>query len=186
MSPVYPLPGQRMPVTVLSAVDLVLRAALSADLLLDAPDAVILRYDTAGDGDGGLEVLVMGSSGVIAHELVELDHECISCAMREDALPRIEELAGSGICSGVVLALPIAADPQAVAGSLDPELRGARVASTAALVDTDHALQDLLGDDTLAERGLCWTSGDERSVGVALAQQIGLFRVECGCAGGAG
>ena len=49
-------------------------------------------------------------------------------------------------------------------------------------LDRDHPLQRAC-DDTLAERGLCWTSGDERSVGVALAQQIGLFRVECGVVG---
>lgn len=174
MSPIHPLPAQRMPLTVLSAVDAVLRDALSCDLLLDAPDAAVIRYDTVldADGDSRLEVLVMTAEGVTAHEVVELEHECISCAMRIDALPRIERLAETGDCAGVVLALPIAADPQAVAGSLAPELRRARIASTVALVDADAALHDLLGDDTLAERGLCWTSGDERSVGEALAAQI--------------
>lgn len=175
MPPIHPLPAQRMPVTVLSAIDVVLRDSLCADLLLDAPDAVLLRYDTITDAHGesaGLDVLLMDATGVREREAVAIDHECISCAMRLDALPRIEALAVSGRCDGVVLALPIAADPQAVAGTLHPELRRARIASTAALVDTDRGIEDLVGDDTLAERGLCWAPGDERSVGEALAAQI--------------
>jgi len=160
-----------LPLAVVCAIDPVLRDALITDLLLDAADLVAVRYDTDLDR-GGLRRLVLDRDGVLEDVPVELAHECISCAMREDALPVIEALAADPRWPGALMVLPVAADPQAVCGTLGPQLRGAHITSTTAIVDTDAARADLLGDDTLAERGLRWTDGDERSVGEALAAQL--------------
>lgn len=182
-----------VPIALLCALDAVLRDALTTDLLLDDPELVALRYDTiggpggpegAGEPDGaegeggGLRRLVLTADGVLEDEAVVLEHECISCAMRLDALPVIERLLQAGHRHGIVLVLPVAADPRAVAGALGAELsasvgpRRAHVASVTALVDADRAREDLLDDDLLAERGLCWAPGDRRAVGEALAAQI--------------
>lgn len=184
MPPIHPLRPPRdaaasLPIAVVCAVDTVLRDALTTDLLLDDPDLVALRYDTVTEdpaegqtGETTLRRLVLDAEGVRQDEPVDLDHECISCAMRLDALPVIERIQAFGRWRSLVLVLPVAADPQAVAGALGAELRGAHLSTVTALVDADRAREDLLGDDTLAERGLCWAAGDARSVGEALAAQI--------------
>lgn len=160
-----------MPLAVLCALDPVLRDTVAADLLLDEPGAVLLRYDTDA-AHGTMHRLVMDVTGVIEHREVELEHACISCAMREDAVPMLEALAADGRWAAIALVLPVSADPWVVARALSAQPMHTRIASVATVVDSGRMVEDLLGDDTLAERGLQWAVDDERAVGEALAAQI--------------
>lgn len=168
-----PLPGARhsRPVAVVTALDEVLRDALVASLLLDGEGLLALRYEVAEDSSA-LRRLVVAADGVHEDELVDLAHPCVSCAMREDAVPTLARLAGLPGTAGILLAPPLSADPSIVAGTLRPHEDAWHLASAVALAAAGTAAEDLLGDATLAERGLRWADGDARSVGEALAAQL--------------
>ncbi|WP_232820145.1 GTP-binding protein [Brachybacterium sp. YJGR34] len=164
--------GRRsMPVVVLTAVDPVLGNALTTSLLLDAEEAVALRYELVPESTV-LRRLVVAAGGVIEDERVDLDHPCVSCAMREDATAVLARLARTPGIGAALLAPPGSADPAVVVGALRPHQDLWHLAGATVVVDADAAVEDLLGDDTLAERGLRWGAGDGRSVGEALAAQI--------------
>ena len=168
-----PLPGPQhsRPVAVVTALDEVLRDALVASLLLDGEGLLALRYEVVEDSSA-LRRLVVAADGVHEDELVDLAHPCVSCAMREDAVPTLARLAGLPGAAGILLAPPLSADPSIVTGTLRPHEDAWHLASAVALAAAGTAAEDLLGDATLAERGLRWADGDARSVGEALAAQL--------------
>lgn len=164
-----------IPVSVLATTDPVLRDSALFGLLMDAPGVVAVRHDIHADH---LRRVVLDATGVIEDVIVPLEHACLSCAVREDAVPTIARLARDGRWAQVLLALPVSAEPlpaaRALAIAAEPggALDHTRVATSFTVVDLDALQQDLFGDDTLAERGLELTPDDERSVGEALAAQI--------------
>jgi G3E family GTPase len=164
-----------IPVSVLASSDPVLRDSAFFGLLMDAPGVVAVRHDIYTDH---LRRVVLDATGVIEDVLVPLEHACLSCAVREDAVPTIARLAHDSRWTHVLLALPASAEPLPAARALAVEsapggtLDHTRVATSFTIVDVDTLQQDLFGDDTLVERGLELTADDERSVGEALAAQI--------------
>lgn len=164
-----------IPVSVLASADPVLRDSALFGLLMDAPGVVAVRHDIHADH---LRRVVLDATGVIEDVIVPLEHACLSCAVREDAVPTIARLARDGRWGHVLLALPVSAEPLPAARALAAEserggaLDHTRVATAFAVVDIDTFQQDLFGDETLVERGLELTPDDERSVGEALAAQI--------------
>lgn len=164
-----------IPVSVLATSDPVLRDSALFGLLMDAAGLVAVRHDIHEDY---LRRVVQDATGVIEDVLVPLEHACLSCAVREDAVPTIARLARDGRWTHVLLALPVSAEPLPAARALAAETRpgGAlahtRIATSFTVIDVDTLQQDLFGDDTLVERGLELTADDERSVGEALAAQI--------------
>ena len=163
--------GYSLPVAVLSAIDPVLRESLLASLLLDTAGAVALRYEVDAEASA-LRRLIVAAEGVIEDELVHLDHPCASCAMREDAVPTLRRLATIGGIDAVLLAPPLSAEPSIVASTLWPHQDRWHLSAAVTAVDLAAAPADLLGADTLSERGLQWAAGDARGVGEALAAQI--------------
>lgn len=160
-----------VPVAIVTAIDPILRDALVAALMLDVPATAALRYELDAK-TSVLRRLVLTELGVIEDEPVELEHPCVSCAMREDATGVLNRLASRSDVDAVVLAPPISAEPAVVAGSLVPGEGRWHLASAIAVLSAATAVEDLLGEDTLTERGLQWASEDHRSVGEALAAQI--------------
>jgi G3E family GTPase len=164
-----------IPVSVLATSDPVLRDSALFGLLMDGRRVVAVRHDIHEDH---LRRVVLDATGVVEDVLVPLEHACLSCAVREDAVPTIARLARDGRWTDVLLALPVSAEPLPAARALAAEtapggkLVHTRVATTLAIVDADTLQQDLFGDDTLVDRGLELTADDERSVGEALAAQI--------------
>jgi G3E family GTPase len=164
-----------IPVSVLATTDPVLRDSALFGLLMDAPGVVAVRHDIHADH---LRRVVLDATGVIEDVIVPLEHACLSCAVREDAVPTIARLARDARWAQVLLALPVSAEPlpaaRALAIATEPggALDHTRVATSFTVVDLDALQQDLFGDDTLVERGLELTADDERSVGEALAAQI--------------
>ncbi|MFI2104419.1 GTP-binding protein [Isoptericola sp. NPDC019693] len=172
-----PDPPKPPALSVLVAVDPVLRDAAAASLTLDAPDVVVVRHDLV-PAAGALRRVVVDASGVLEDETVPLEHACVSCSVREDAVPTLARLAGDGRWHHLVLALPVTAEPLPVAHALAAQaepggaLEGLRLAATVGVVDLDTLEADLLGDDLVDERGLALTDDDQRPVGEALAAQL--------------
>ncbi|WP_369372290.1 GTP-binding protein [Promicromonospora sp. Populi] len=164
-----------IPVSVLATTDPVLRDSALFGLLMDGPGLVAVRHDIYAEH---LRRVVLDATGVVEDVLVPLEHACLSCAVREDAVPTIARLARDGRWTHVLLALPVSAEPLPAARALAAEaapggaLAHTRIATSLAAVDLDSLQHDLFGDDTLVERGLELSADDERSVGEALAAQI--------------
>lgn len=164
-----------IPVSVLTSTDPVLRDSALFGLLMDGPGVVAVRHDIHTDY---LRRVVLDATGVVEDVLVPLEHACLSCAVREDAVPTIARLARDSRWSHVLLALPVSAEPLPAARALAAEtapggrLAHTRIATSLVMVDADTLQHDLFGDDTLVERGLELTADDDRSVGEALAAQI--------------
>ncbi|MCL3862379.1 GTP-binding protein [Actinotalea sp. K2] len=169
-----------LPLVVLTTIDPVLRDTAVAGMLTDAPGVVVLRHDiTDGPGGGGLRRLVLDAHGVVEDQHLPLEHACLSCAVREDAVPALRRLADDGRWGVVVLTLPVSAESLPVTRQLGSmmrrggELSALRVASIVNALDLGAVEHDILGDDLLAERGLALTADDRRSVGEALVAQLG-------------
>lgn len=169
----------RTPVVVLSSVDPVERDATLLSLLVDAPRTVAVRHDIHDDEDGGaIRRVVASADGVLEDEVLPLEHACLSCAVREDAVPTLRRLADDGRWDAIVLALPVSAESLPVVRALGWAMRpgdllgGLRLGDAVTTVDLATFEHDLLGDDLLDERGLALTDDDRRAVGEAFAAQV--------------
>ncbi len=164
-------------ISVLASTDPVLRESALAGLVLGSPTTVAVRHDLAID-DALLRRIVIDATGVVEDEQVPLEHACLSCCVREDAVPTLARLAADGRWTDVVLALPATAEPLPAVRALevatgpDGALAGCRLATTVAVTDLDAVEADLLGDTLCGERGLELADDDERPIGEASAAQL--------------
>ncbi|MFC7624325.1 CobW family GTP-binding protein [Microlunatus sp. GCM10028923] len=165
-------------VAIIAAVDPVARQSAAATFLLDLPDVVQVSYGLVTDRPAmALHRVVADQDGTAESEVIELDHECLGCTLRHDVLETLVRLAEVGRWRTAVLALPLATPPEPIAAAIDTAIRdgrltGIRLAPVVAAVDGETAVQDVLGDDLLDERGLAHGSRDRRSVGEAVCAQV--------------
>lgn len=164
----------RLPLALLSTIDPVLRDAVALTATLE-PGTVVVSHDLVQDGDrGSIRRLVSDLTGVVEDVVVPLEHACVSCAVREDAIPTLRRLAADGRWTHAVLALPVSAESLPVARTLAPHTRPGgdltefRISSVVCAVDMARFSDDVLGDDLLVERGCALSQDDERAVGEAL------------------
>lgn len=167
------------PVTVVVSADGVLRDAAVGGLLCDEPGVVVVRHDLGPHREDGLRRVVVDATGVVDDVTAALEHSCLSCALREDALPAVVAAARDGRWRRVVLVLPVTAEPvPAVMALADGEVAGRPVAEAVhldgvvAVAAAGAVVPDLFGDDLLLERGLGLDEVDERSVGEVVARQL--------------
>ncbi|MET9021486.1 GTP-binding protein [Actinopolymorpha sp. NPDC004070] len=171
---------ERLPVNVVAAMDGVLRQTAASAVLWDFPGGVVVQHDLARTGhDDLLHRLVYDVGGVVEDTGVPLDHACLSCALREDVVPTVVRLARSGRWDRIVVSLPVTAEPGLVRDALRGSVVGGSqvadlvtFAGVLTVVDLARLVDDLFGDDLLAERGIALTHDDRRAVGEALAHQI--------------
>lgn len=149
-------------------------AATQLSLVMDLPAAVAVRHHIDVER-GVLERVVSDITGVVEREETLLAHACVSCALREDVLPTLDRLARDGRWSAIVVQLPVGAEGEQLCSVLawDPTLaRRLRVTAVVAAVDGTDVVGDLLGSDTLDERGLAASVDDERGVGEVVASMV--------------
>jgi G3E family GTPase len=165
-----------IPVVVLSTTDPVLRDSALFSILTDLPGTGVLRQEL--DPVAGTVRRSIGDEhGTVEDRTAPLEHACLGCALREDALPALDGMVGSGRWDRIVLALPVSAQtPPAARALSDPDTAariGIELTAVVTVVDADAMVSDLFGDDLLADRGLALSDDDRRSVGEAVALQIG-------------
>lgn len=167
----------RAEVSVIASCDGVLRASAVFGVVMDDPRTVALFHDIDVE-EGRLHRMVVDASGVVEDDWLEMEHACVSCAVREDAIPTLSRLVADSRWDHAVLALPVTAESlpaaRALAGAThhDGPLREARLATVACLVEGSGIEDDLLGDASLAERGIALVEEDERVVGECVAAQL--------------
>lgn len=164
-----------VPVAILSSVDPVLRETALFAALSDLPDTAVLIQDLDPEA-GTLRRVVSDQTGVVDLRTAELEHTCLGCAIREDSLPSLGAMVASGRWRRIIWALPVGAETAPAARPLADQSTasslGVTLAGVLALVDTETAQADLLGDDLLDDRGLALALGDRRSVGEVLSGQL--------------
>ncbi|GAA2521729.1 GTP-binding protein [Rarobacter incanus] len=171
------MPQPPTALTVIGSIDRVLRDTTVFSLAIDDPETGILAYDFADSGDH-VRRIVSSSGGVISDEWVELDHTCLSCALREDIIPALASMGRDRRWNHIALALPVSAElslvtpPLAAATNRGGALSHLRLAATLAVVDGTNLEEDLLGAQLTAERGIGLGPDDERVLGEPLATNL--------------
>lgn len=163
----------RTPVVLVTGVDPAPMAAVAVGLQWDLPNAVAINHAI----DPARQVLtriVSDMSGVLEREEIELEHACVTCAIREDIVPTIERCARDGRWKSVIAHLPVGAEADQVCAVVHYDTRMARhfrIASTICALDGSSITTDLLGDTLLRELERHSAEDDTRGVGeVACAQ----------------
>lgn len=159
-------------ISTLATIDPVMRASAALNLTLDRHDTVVVTHDIL---DGGVRRTVSDASGVLESVTTPLDHACVSCAIREDALPTLVGLRSDGRWAHAVVALPVTAEPAPFVRLLDDALgphgalAGSRFGTVAAVVDASTLREDAFSDAWLSDSGRTLGDGDDRVLAEALA-----------------
>lgn len=164
----------RTPVVLVTGVDPDAMAAVAIGLQWDLPNAVVVhhRIDVSTQL---LHRVVSDASGVLEREEVELEHACVTCAIREDVLPTVERYARDGRWKNVLVHLPVGAEADQVCAVVNRDTRMARhlrVSRVVTALSGEGIVHDLLGDDLLRERDLHSSVDDTRGVGEVACAQV--------------
>lgn len=167
-----------LPVVVVTSLDAAARDRALFHLQLALPGAAVVRHELTPDesGEGGQVRRVVGDwTGVVVDRTQVIDHACLVCTARKDIVPTLADVVADGRWDAIVLALPVAANPEQMLWELHRAVQGGldvRVACCVAAVDADEVTDDVFGDETLEERGLAVSATDERAVGETVCQQV--------------
>ena len=147
----------------------------------DLPDAAIVRV--ALDVEGGyVRTIVSDFTGIVMDERVDLEHACLSCAMREGLLPMLVHLHELGKWKALLVSLPSSAEPMPIALGIANAVVGEtpvseclHLASLVAVVSAPEIDEAVFGDIPLAEHGL--SADDARSYAEAFTAQVEIADV---------
>lgn len=164
----------RVPVVLITGIDPAPMAAVAVGLQWDLPNAVAIHHSI----DPVRQVLtrvVSDVSGVLEREEIQLEHACVSCAIREDIVPTIERCARDARWKTVIAHLPVGAEADQVCAVVHHDTRIARhlrIASTLCALDGSRLVADLLGDTLLREVGRHSSEDDTRGIGEVSCAQV--------------
>ncbi|MGB5934613.1 MAG: GTP-binding protein [Ornithinimicrobium sp.] len=160
------------PVVVVTGIAEAPMAAATIALQWDLPSAVVVQH-SIDVGEQRLHRVVSDVTGTLDHTVIELQHACVTCAIREDVVPTLRQVSGDGRWDAVIAHLPVGAEASQLCRVSAHEGRaGAPIAGVIATLNGETLIDDLLGDDLLCERGLHSSDEDERGVGEVGAAMI--------------
>lgn len=164
----------RVPVVLLTGVHPEALAAAMVGLQFDLPHAVAVRHHLDPEANA-LTRVVSDVTGIVEHVRIDLDHACVSCALREDVLPTLERVGRDPRWRTVIAHLPVGTHASQVCAVLaqdDRLARYLRIASVIAPLTGPGLIDDLLGDTLLADRGLHTAIDDRRGLGETAAAMV--------------
>ena len=147
-------PKDGAPVVLVAGVSATPMVSAAIALQWDLPSVVAVQHAI----DPAREVLVRTVSditGLIERVEIDVEHACTSCAIREDIVPTLERLAASGTWETIVAQLPVTAEPMQVCRVVEGMPGAAphvRIAGVVVALDAGTLVEDLVGDDLVAER----------------------------------
>lgn len=156
---------------VVTGVDGRAQAAATLGLQFDLPSAVVVhhRLDIPANR---LHRTVADITGVLEEEVVDIEHACATCALREDILPTLQRLAEIGRWEAIIARLPVSASADQLCKVLHGSPEAApdvRIGGVVCAVDGLTLVDDLTGSATLEDEGRAAHPGDDRGVGETLA-----------------
>lgn len=144
----------RLPVVIVGGLHSDARKEVVDRLLRTVPGSVALHHDLATAAEGTVRRVVRDASGELSRGDAPLVNDCACCALREDLVPELERLAGTGPAGLAIVELWDSVEPRAMAevvvahGGHALELTNVMTAVDPALV-----LPYLGNGDDLAEAG---------------------------------
>jgi G3E family GTPase len=174
----------RTPLVLVAGLSPAHTARAADDLRRAAPGTVVVHHDVRGLAEGVVVRTVRDDAGT-EQTALELAHGCLSCTLRLDVLPLLRELAARPGTARIVLELDPALEPEQLCVALDAvELEdggtagdAVRVEAVVAVLEAATWLDDVTGEESLAERGLAATPDDERTVAQVLLGATGFADV---------
>lgn len=148
--------SDRLPVVVLGGTD---EADLSAAVLsaqLDLPDAVTLRLELDAEA-GTVRRVVHDATGTVDDRTSLMEHACHSCALREELVPALLELAGADRWPAALVVLPLGAELLPVGTALGTDVLDERVPEHLEM----RAVTAVVDPAGLVERVVAGTGGPE-------------------------
>jgi G3E family GTPase len=163
----------RMPVVLVAGLHADARRDVVNRLLRAVPDSVALHHDLTGAASGTVRRLIRDASGDRSQGETPLINNCACCALREDLVPELERLAGSGLTRLAVVELWDSVEPKAMAEVVAAHEGGELVLTNViTAVDPALVLPYLANGDDLVEAGLEAAPTDQRTVGDTWARQL--------------
>lgn len=175
------LTQRRVPVVLVSGVNEAAMGSAALSLQLGLSGAVSLSHVIDATAQT-LTRVVSDLAGTVERKVIDLEHACVSCAVREDIVPTLERLAAAGRWASIVACLPVTAEAVQVCRALAWAPHQASHVTIAAIVtalDGTTVADDLLGDDVLAERGLATGDDDQRGVAEVASAMVEYADVLC-------
>lgn len=159
-------PARKVPVILISGIEEVPMASAAIALQWDLPQAVSVHHVVDPDREV-LWRIVSDAHGVIELTEIDVEHACVSCAIREDVVPTLERLGADGRWETIIAQLPVTAEAVQVCrviGWAPSNVPHIRIAASVVALSADQLLDDLLGDDLINERELPVRADDNRGV----------------------
>lgn len=156
----------KVPVILISGIAEKPMASAVISLQWDLPRAVSVHHVVDPEREM-LWRIVSDATGVIERIEIDLEHACVSCAIREDVVPTLERLGADGRWETIIAQLPITAEAAQVCRIISwapANVPHIKIAASVVALATDHLLDDLLGDDLFTERDVPVRSDDNRGV----------------------
>lgn len=152
-----------------------------ADQLLRAdPSALVISHElTEMLLTGAVYREVRDASGILEDSRFEPDHPCLSCTLRDDLLPTLVRLSETYPGRHLLVALPAAVEPEAVANVCQwclvdgkPVTDSVRLDSVVTVCDAASIRLSMESSDDLRDRGLNAADNDHRALADVACRQI--------------
>jgi G3E family GTPase len=172
-------PKRLLPVVVVTGLHKEQRRQAVLELIADSPAAIVLHHDLSRAAQGEVVRRVWDHNGTALMVRATLTNDCPCCALREDLLPYLKQIAQAGHHRLAVVELWGGSDPRPLVETIaHAEADGqcmdefVQVKGVVAAVDPLRVIPELSTGDLLAEHALNTTADDERTVAESLAHQI--------------
>ncbi|MEV8103922.1 GTP-binding protein [Streptomyces sp. NPDC088135] len=163
----------RLPVLIVAGLHSEARKEVVNGLLRTVPGSVALHHDLASAAEGTVRRLVRDAAGELSCGQTPLVDDCACCALREDLVPELERLAGSGSVRLAIVELWDSVEPRTMAEAVVAHGGGLlELTNVVTAVDPALVLPCLGNGDDLAEAGLAAAATDRRTVGDTWARQL--------------
>ncbi|MEU6926941.1 GTP-binding protein [Streptomyces sp. NPDC046631] len=163
----------RLPVLIVAGLHSEARKEVVDGLLRTVPGSVALHHDLASAAEGTVRRLVRDAAGELSCGQTPLVDDCACCALREDLVPELERLAGSGSVRLAIVELWDSVEPRTMAEAVVAHGGGLlELTNVVTAVDPALVLPCLGNGDDLAEAGLAAAATDRRTVGDTWARQL--------------
>lgn len=168
-----------LPVVVVVGLHQEQRRRAVREVIAESPAGIVLHHDLSRAAQGEVVRRVWDHNGDALMVRATLTNDCPCCAMREDLVPYLRQIAEAGHHRLAVVELWGGSDPQPLVETIaHAEVNGrcmdefVRVVGVVAAVDPLRVVPELSTGELLAAHALHTTADDERTVAESLAHQV--------------
>lgn len=169
------------PVVVVAGLDPVAQEAAVMSAQWDLGGAAVVRVELSVEL-GYVRTVISDASGVVEDVSVELEHACLTCAIRESLIPTLVRLHGAQRWDSFVVALPTSCEPMPMALGIanavvdgKPAHESLHLASIVVTVTAPSLEDAVFGGRNLAGLGL--GRADDRTYAEAFTSQVEIADV---------